>query len=714
MQQVQGIPCSEVRAFGRGGPFALLLVGALLGAPGGLEAQQLDETWTLTVNGQAAQVNPDGTFEIPNVSAADEYGAGGPGTAPDFLSDEFLRLTGVSTVNGVATYVFSEFFQIAQNQAYAVFPLTFTGDPPPLPVSLSMALESSSLAVDEGTRALVYAALADGSVVDVSLSTEWTAYKTSNPNVATVDSDGNVMGIGGGEAFITAINGGATAVRKLVVSPAASLTTVVGFVEYEDGSPAVGAEVRVAGQLAMASVGSDGGFQLANVIVDGAPISVIATVSTPEGTFSGASGDLQGVPGEFTDAGIITVIMADSSGRDFAFCFPRNFIETPTLTVFIAGDTATTGEVRVPGIGFKEAFAVSPGNVTAVTLPATAQSTQSDGVDARAVLVSAENDVCVYGLSRIAFTTDAFAALPVDTFGQRYRIVSHAALGSSQNATGFAVVATENATTVTVTPKTAVDGHPGSVPYDIELDADQVYQFLSASGDATGTLVQSDKPVGVLGAHSCAQIPVGFNFCDHLIEMLAPVSTWGDEVLTVNLAQRLNGDFFRIVADTDGTTVEVAGVVPASFTLDAGEFAELNLGGTNQITASAPILVAQYATGSTFGGNPGDPFMMTLPPADQYQNSYVFSTPASGFSVNYVNVVAPTSVAASGGVLLDGTPIQAGLFVPIASTPFQGAQVSIALGSHDIASEFPIGIFVYGFNNDDSYGYPGGMALNVK
>ena len=71
---------------------------------------QLDETWTVTVNGQRVQVNPDGTFFIPNIPAADLFGPDGPGTIPDFLSDDFVRVIGSSTVNGMTRWVFNDPF----------------------------------------------------------------------------------------------------------------------------------------------------------------------------------------------------------------------------------------------------------------------------------------------------------------------------------------------------------------------------------------------------------------------------------------------------------------------------------------------------------------------------------------------------------------------------------------------------------------------------
>src|SRR5258706_15352058 len=67
---------------------------------------QLNDSWTTTVNGQTIQVNPDGSFRIPNISAPDQFGPEGPGSRPDFLSDDFVRLTGSSTKDGVTRYVF--------------------------------------------------------------------------------------------------------------------------------------------------------------------------------------------------------------------------------------------------------------------------------------------------------------------------------------------------------------------------------------------------------------------------------------------------------------------------------------------------------------------------------------------------------------------------------------------------------------------------------
>jgi hypothetical protein len=145
--------------------------------------------------------------------------------------------------------------------------------------------------------------------------------------------------------------------------------------------------------------------------------------------------------------------------------------------------------------------------------------------------------------------------------------------------------------------------------------------------------------------------------------------------------------------------------------LGAGQFREILLNGRNRISANRPILVCQYSNSTTFDGTPGDPFMMVIPPVAQYQDDCTFTTPATGFATHWINVVAPTDLAAAGLVRLDSGFLAPSLFAPIGSTDFSAAQVSITPGSHVLEASEPIWLSVYGFNADDSYGYPGGMSL---
>src|SRR5690606_24060173 len=157
---------------------------------------------------------------------------------------------------------------------------------------------------------------------------------------------------------------------------------------------------------------------------------------------------------------------------------------------------------------------------------------------------------------RVQYSTDAFLAIPTDAAGTEFRTLAYSP--GSNGPTGFGVVATDDGTTVTVTPSVAVAGHPAGSPYTVDLDRGQTYQ-LKDSVDSSGSTITSNKPVSVYGFHQCANIPVDVAFCDHIVEQLPPTSAWGTSFLSVRLANRTAGDTYRVLADEDGTVVTVDG-----------------------------------------------------------------------------------------------------------------------------------------------------------
>ena len=400
----------------------------------------------------------------------------------------------------------------------------------------------------------------------------------------------------------------------------------------------------------------------------------------------------------------------DSKGKDFWLTFPGN-LSAGNLTFFISGDEATTGTVSAPGTGFTTNFTVTPGAVTSVVLPTnTLEINSSDVIENKGIHITSGKEVTVYGLNRVQFTTDAYLALPTDILGTSYINLGYKNT-NIVNSTQFGIVASQNGTVVTITPTVTTGTRLAGVAYNITLNQGQTYLLRNTNAapqDLSGTIITSTKPIAVFGSMQCANIPDGYVACDHIVEQLPPTTAWGKNFISVPLKTRTRGDTFRFLASANNTTVEVNGSIVA--TLNKGQLFETILTTSSQIKANNPILVAQYSNGSSFDGVTSDPFMMLITPYEQYLGNYTFSTPASGFSGNYVNVVAPA--AAVGALKLDGVVIPAASFSPIGSTGFRGAQLNISLGSHTInGSSLPFGIFVYGYDSYDSYGYPGGQSL---
>ncbi|WP_022821719.1 Ig-like domain-containing protein [Hymenobacter norwichensis] len=403
---------------------------------------------------------------------------------------------------------------------------------------------------------------------------------------------------------------------------------------------------------------------------------------------------------------------ADSKGTDFWLSFPGNEGTSAVQTLFITGDVATTGTVSIAGLSFTANFTVTPGTVTSVVVPSAVQLLTSDVVQNLGIHVVAGQEVTVYGLNRQQATTDAYLALPTDVLGTQYINLGY--LNSELTAvmgTQFSVVGTVNGTVVTITPTVTSGSRLAGVPYTITLNQGQTYLLRSTAAypaDLSGTIISSTQPISVFGSNKCANVPHNHTYCDHLVEQLPPTSVWGKQFVSVPLKTRLNGDTFRFLASTNNTQVRVNGTLVA--TLNRGQYHERLIVGSAQIVATEPILVAQYSNGTSFDGVVSDPFMMLISPFEQFLGSYTVTTPASGFSGNYINVVAPT--AAVGTVRLDGVVVPAASFSAIGSSGFSGAQLTVGLGAHQISGgSYAIGAFVYGFDNVDSYGYPGGQSF---
>lgn len=400
---------------------------------------------------------------------------------------------------------------------------------------------------------------------------------------------------------------------------------------------------------------------------------------------------------------------SSSAGKEFYFAFLPNYGANGALSLFITGQQDTSGRVEIPGLNFSATFVVRANVVTTLVLPKLAQSLTVDAKSQRGIHVVAQDNVTVYGLNLQQHTTDAFLALPIDALGLEYMALSYNSLNGSIPSQ-IAIVAAYDGTTVTITPQTQLNSHPAGVPFTVNLNRGETY-FLTNLTDVSGSRIVANIPVAVMAGVECVNIPVGVVYCDHIVEMMPPVSTWGKSFLTVPLATRLRGDVFRFLAAVDNTEITINGVLSA--TLQRGKFFEKVLTSRSQIEASEPILVSQYSAGSTFDGVTSDPFMMLIPPTEQFLNQYTFSTPATGFAANFVNIVVPSGAVSD--LLLDGQTLTTALFSPIGLSGFSGAQIPITLGSHNLRSTGGVafGIYVYGFATYDSYGYPGGMAFKA-
>jgi len=417
----------------------------------------------------------------------------------------------------------------------------------------------------------------------------------------------------------------------------------------------------------------------------------------------------------------------DNKGTEFWLMMPRNHDLVVTgIYLDITSDLAATGFVEIPGLSFYEAFNATPGTITRITLPSDVQVASSESIEYKGIHIVSDQEVAVYGVSLRTASSDGYLALPLDILANQYLLMSY------PNLTWFSgtvdptlisqigIVSPYDNVTVTITPSCATyNGQPAGVPFSVVLNRGEAYQvqcLLSndPSADLTGTVIQSSLPVAAFAGNACASIPQNTPACDHIVEQVPPVSTWGSYFVAFPLQGRENGDTWRMLSASNGTNLFIDGSLVA--TLNFGDFYETILTSPAEISASNPVLVMQYSNGDDWDPNfsqNGDPFMMLIPPSEQFMDHYTFATPSAGFTYHYVTVTIPTAGIAT--LQLDGTPVDPALFTSIGTTGYSGAGIAITEGSHTLVNTggTPFGIYSYGFASYDSYGYAGGLSLEI-
>ncbi len=308
------------------------------------------------------------------------------------------------------------------------------------------------------------------------------------------------------------------------------------------------------------------------------------------------------------------------------------------------------------------------------------------------------------------------------------------------------IVGTQPGTTVTVTLGGPIVGGPGIPatagggtvtatlgPFDVlNLESDMI------PGDLTGTVVVSSAPVAVFSGGERGIAPYGEGIplppgdppdvccTDHLEEQVFPTSAWGSNFVLSHSPQRSNTswvepDIYRIIADRETTTVTTnLGGADASFTLAPGEWREFYAQRSFVLSADHPVSIEQIMVSQGFlpsyrPGAGGDPSMTLFPPYEQFRERYVFLTPST-FTEDYIVVSLP----AGASVIIDGLDVMGDEFQTrctyeeagtIGGVAYTVATCTVEDGSHELRSNLPVGLMVYGYYNVGSYAYAAGTDL---
>ncbi|MCO5250263.1 MAG: T9SS type A sorting domain-containing protein [Candidatus Kapabacteria bacterium] len=460
---------------------------------------------------------------------------------------------------------------------------------------------------------------------------------------------------------------------------------------------------------------------------------------------------------------------ASNAGTEFLMTFhpcwetqgPNNAIR-----IYVASLYKTKVTLSIPGFAITIVKETIPNDVIEFTLkPTEAQVySKSDFVapqpsqvwEKRAIIITAEDPIICYGVTRFQYTSDGYMALPINVLGTDYQVASYAdptnntgqflpsytsIVGAYDNTTvnfklgGFETmrIIKENGDELKAGQSMTKMIHKG----DVWLIAG-VGQF----NDLTGSNVNADKPVAVISGNFCAYIPTHIAACDYIIEQELPIYNWGKSYLVSPIAYRKKPALVKVFAAEANTNFSIDGI-PAGKIHTAGGFKDKGYIETRiamdtpkpaRISSNKAINVVQYNPGQMDDGVESDPFQMQIMPVEQFQTDVIFNTPGIkggfGFNDNYINIVY---LAKADGTIpddlmfaeakaeeLNWIPVKN--ISPSQGTPFYGEEKdgrqyyskTLKLdhdGVYRMKADEPFAVYAYGYDWYDSYGFPASGRL---
>jgi hypothetical protein len=431
-----------------------------------------------------------------------------------------------------------------------------------------------------------------------------------------------------------------------------------------------------------------------------------------------------------------------NTGKEFWLSFPTNWnvpqATTQYIRLYITSNVRTRVDVSEGASLLQTVYTVPFDIVTVDIAPSSAEAVVRDDQSPvppdqvytkRAIHVAARDPIIVYGLNRTSFTTDGLLALPTNALGREYVVASAADIadGTLQKLPSqFIIIAPHDGTIVRITNPMSSPNHGADSTFTITMDKGDVFSSMSsgASGDLSGAHIRSNKPIAVTAGQNCTYLPDSrYCCCDHLEEMLLPISSWGKLYHSVPFAERIKGDMYRIFAGEDSARIYINGVLYATLNKVGGingegwvEYLPAQRG-LVEISSDKRISVAQYNNSQRYDNTQTDPFYVVLTPVEQYQKQIVFTTPSQDYPKNYLNLVCDSASYYDLEIAVGDTGAWQKVSAKYPGTPkvfpsqfngkkYVGATLEISPMTYRLRGSSRFAAYIYGSSSYDSYGYP--------
>ncbi|XP_028409545.1 uncharacterized protein LOC114532167 [Dendronephthya gigantea] len=368
---------------------------------------------------------------------------------------------------------------------------------------------------------------------------------------------------------------------------------------------------------------------------------------------------------------------------------------------------------------------IKNGTVFELQLPTALRMQKDKGFLQKGIEILSTGNISVvsFNFAGNIFQVDGNLALPSSSLGPGlvYIVASYQPYSSNFRAS-IAIISAENNNRITVLPNKNAKIYYRGIWYSVKTSQTQIFQVLAkrdalyvwGKSDLSGTVVTADKPVTVISAVDRTDKTLGFN--SFLEANLLPVSLWGYRYIftAVRTMERTQGDIFRIFVFYNNTVVKSAYWTKV---LSSGMYENLTLGRdlASYVKCNKPCQVVQYIRGEskylTFRGSS----MIILPSVSQFLSFYyVALARGAEYSHSITIVIEKENVD---GLYRDGLKLNGLQWKTITGTRYVWSVISLPDPSnvkvYHTSSVVKFGLFVFGWNDKASFGYPGGFGLHV-
>ncbi|PKL86372.1 MAG: hypothetical protein CVV22_02580 [Ignavibacteriae bacterium HGW-Ignavibacteriae-1] len=485
---------------------------------------------------------------------------------------------------------------------------------------------------------------------------------------------------------------------------------------------------------------------------------------------------LSSLKAEESDMDKLSLLLgASNAGTEFLMTFHPGWggNEPPNpIRIYVASLFKTKVTLRIPALDITIVKETIPNDVIEFSFTQEEAQVYHNGAagtikpppsqvwENRAIIVTADDPIICYGVSRTKHTSDGYMALPRNVLGRDYQIASFAdpannlgqffpsytsIVGAYDNTSvKFKLGGFESMLVIMENGDTLRAGE--SMTRTLNIGDVWLIAGVGKLGDLTGSNINADKPVAVISGNYCSMIPTKAAACDYIIEQELPIYNWGKDYLVASVIERRKASIVKIFAAEDNTKFSFDDI-PAGTIQNAGGFLHsgyIEMRATLdsipkpvRISSDKTINVVLFNPGQADDGVESDPFQMQILPIGQYQTDAIFNTPGIrgglAFRENYINIVFMANADGSipddlkftkvidGG--LDWTPLK-NLITD--AQPFYGEEkdgrqyyaATLKLdfdGVYRMTAYEPFAVYSYGYDSYDSYGFPAsGMLLDMS